>query len=410
MGDHKSAMGHAVESVQASPDALERTLRILRRRSRFRRVTSASLALVVFAGSMLFLLDRFDVAQGSREPLRGDQAISDAPASVKVALPPVSPRVAGTVMVGRPEHVFSVVAGFDALWVSIYDRTGQALIRVNPASKAIEATIPTVSGPGWLTGGGGIVTGYDRVWVVGQGNMPDGGRGAVLQAVDPATNTVAQTIPLTDGIASDVAVGHGSVWVLVGSHGEETTTSSVVRVNPMTGELEARIPIEHEWTRTILATPSSILVAARPMNADGGVGDVYVTGIDPTSNKVVFSRQSTFFPGTVVDDTVWALGPMGHASVAIAQLNPDTGDVVGTPVEVDRKVTGALLESAGQGIWFVGVTSDETGLLQRFDPSSENVDASTDVGPGGVVDMVVSVDSVWPLKTDGTLVRVDLAG
>jgi len=62
-----------------------------------------------------------------------------------------------------------------------------------------------------------------------------------LRALPPPTAQVAATIP--DGrYPSAITVGGGSVWVAV--RGENSSESAVIRINPATNEVVARIPVD----------------------------------------------------------------------------------------------------------------------------------------------------------------------
>jgi virginiamycin B lyase len=88
-----------------------------------------------------------------------------------------------------------VVGAFGSMWV-----TGSVgVMRVDPATNKVLATIPIVRGAGWTAASA------DAVWVT----TLDG-----IARIDPATNTVAATVPLAGAPAlGDPDVVGGMVWV-----------------------------------------------------------------------------------------------------------------------------------------------------------------------------------------------------
>lgn len=98
-----------------------------------------------------------------------------------------------------------------------------AVVRVDPATGAVAATIP--ADPACGTVGSG-----DAMWAVSGCNVGN------LYRIDPATNTLAATIKV-GGVAADVAVGVGVVWVLTLSLDPNSATGTLVRVDPATNRV-----------------------------------------------------------------------------------------------------------------------------------------------------------------------------
>lgn len=410
MRDHRVLMDTAAQSLHPASDSLLRIKRRIRYRSRARVLAATSVALILFAGSTTLLWSQFNLFGNERSSVGDPAQVTTGGGGSTVPPDPLGPvalEVKESVPVAGSDEAHVVIAAFGSLWVSAQDEAAQSLVRFNPGANEVEARIPVVSGPNWEGGGGGLAAGLGRVWVVGQGNLPEGGRGAVLQAVDPQSNAVDQTTPLMGGSAADVALGQGSVWVLV--HGYLDEPNVVLRVDPATGEIQAQITIEQEWARRILATPDSILVVAREMNAQLVVGALHVIRIDPSTNALAYAQESTLDPLAVDSSGVWAIEAT-HDSVAIALMNEQTGQPVDAPVQIDQKVAGGVLEADPLGIWFVGQgDTADSSQLKRYDPASGEVDAAVDVSPGGTVDLAVISQSVWLLKDDGSMLQVAVA-
>src|SRR5439155_25953630 len=83
-----------------------------------------------------------------------------------VALSLVTARVADTIEVGRTT---SVAYGVGGVWVSIDppNASDRAILRIDPQSDRVLATIATPVVAGWDVGGGGLVVAQGSVWVAG---------------------------------------------------------------------------------------------------------------------------------------------------------------------------------------------------------------------------------------------------
>jgi virginiamycin B lyase len=120
-----------------------------------------------------------------------------------------------------PDGAAAVRAGLGALWVTV--PATDTLLKLSPADpSAAPQSIKVGDGPRFLA------IGPDAVWVMDQGS------GSVTR-VDAGGNVVA-TIPVSDRPieGGDIAVGGGSVWV-------RTKQDLVVRIDPRTNQVNARL-------------------------------------------------------------------------------------------------------------------------------------------------------------------------
>lgn len=103
-----------------------------------------------------------------------------------------------------------IAADTDAVWsASGLDVAGSGLVRIDPGSNAIVSTISVLDSPT-----AGVAVGFGAVWVTTT-RRPTTQSPYVLARIDPRTNSVAGTIPLT--LTADVATGFGAVWVAAGN-------------------------------------------------------------------------------------------------------------------------------------------------------------------------------------------------
>ena len=210
-----------------------------------RKVAVAAIAMLLAAGGAAVAIRAF----AGGEPIR-PATPSPTPA------PPVDPVVDVTLPIKWPS---SIVYGEGSIWVaaSANDGTGGGTIyRIDPDTAEILAEIPVVAVPGWETGGGAMEVTDGAGWVAG------GGSSRNLVRIDVATNVVVQEIAVEGTSLGDVAVDDLGVWVSVFVRDGERERIDLVRLDPTTGAEEARIPLESEYGREVIAIDGTIWVHA----------------------------------------------------------------------------------------------------------------------------------------------------
>ena len=142
---------------------------------------------------------------------------------------PTKPRVVATLSLA--ENVGSVTAGFDAAWVA--DTAKGQILRVDPRSRRVKASIPVGANP-IITAGAGAV------WAV-VGTRIDQRR---LVRVDPQRNRVTARVKLPSLTRFDLQILRGVPWV-IGAEG-------VARVDPASGKIArfARSPVSESFDLT----------------------------------------------------------------------------------------------------------------------------------------------------------------
>ena len=131
----------------------------------------------------------------------------------------------GTVPLNWMEYGY-VTTGAGSVWQTDYDN--DALVRIDPVTGKVVASIPVGSAPE------GVAVTAGSVWVANEHN-------GSVQRVDPATNRVVATIPVGP-IAPNgpqiMTAGPGGVWVGIQHTGE------VVRVDAATNKVGLRVPLD----------------------------------------------------------------------------------------------------------------------------------------------------------------------
>ena len=154
----------------------------------------------------------------------------------------------------RPEYAFS------SLWT--ISCNSNVLDRVNGSSGAVEASVPLPFSFVADLRATGIAATDNEVWVLSDSAA------SIAARVDPATNTVAGTVPVPPGTEA-IRAGMGAVWTVQPARG------TVTRLDPATGEVVA----------TVDAAAQFLAVGADSLWALDGERAV-VHRIDPATNTV----------------------------------------------------------------------------------------------------------------------------
>lgn len=307
----------------------------------------------------------------------------------------VAARVTGTIQL--PGRATSVAYGDGSLWVSIdpVNSPDRSILRVDPQTDQVIATIPTSVVPGWDIGGGGLVVGQGSVWVAGF----DGSGGAIVR-IDPTTNSVADTIRLDEGGVADVAADGDAIWALIsGNPGRP----EVVRLDLSSDQIVATIPLDGDFGRYIFTSGESVLVAIAQRQPPGGPFDGgALVRIDPATNQVGGTFDLGTYPSVAAGEgALWAVTEGG----GLAHIDPATGQPIGAPADV--RCTGDALAVGDGRVWCFDPAADRA--LIGFDPQSGRVDVAMrpDQGTGGTA-LATSPGSVWVVNGE-ELIRIDLS-
>jgi Tol biopolymer transport system component len=318
-------------------------------------------------------------------------------------LPSVVPRVTATIPVGIEGNVGSILYAHGSVWVTARDADGSGeVLRIDPATNEVVARIPAAAVPGWEVGGAGIAAGAGALWVTGGGDTHDGEFGALLQRIDPETGEMVASISLEGRFGEDVVVDPSGVWVVLA--GEEDFTE-VVRVDPVTNEIVARVRLGQQWAHWI-GSAGGMIVVHEHRTFSGGRGGVF-TAIDPSTNEIVWTVEPegnwTTWGMATWDDLVWT------TAHDVLGLNAATGEVLDL-VDAPIATSGTGMVSGEGGIWLVGYnpSGGRSITLNRLDPASGLIDLSAEVPEAGGIAIAAGNGAVWVLEYEGTVTRIDL--
>jgi DNA-binding beta-propeller fold protein YncE len=322
----------------------------------------------------------------------------------EVVTPTLSPRVTATIPVGSFPRDIAVGPG--AVWVSVNDFTEgeaeiHAVVRVNPASNEIIATIPV----GTV---GNLAVGSDALWTI---DSIDGPQDTLIR-IDPATNQVIEAIPIGP-YAFDVAVDTNGVWVTRDIDGRGQS-GEVIRIDPATNEVVARIPVDGR-IRDVVVGEGGVWVVDSTSTLRRGSALIH---IDPETNEVVatipdLASLNVATGGGLVWIQGWlstidpSVGTGSGDHPVVLRIDPATDQFVGDPIPMAFFHPFAAWEG---GIWFVG----EDGAVARLDSTTLEVDRSVDVAPVAQDSTVhaalnINTGTIWVANYQEAITRIDLS-
>jgi hypothetical protein len=299
-----------------------------------------------------------------------------------------------------PGSVSAVTYGFGSVWIASYDGSQEGWItRLDRTNGRRLARISTGDVfPIWETGGGGLTAGAGSLWLAGAAAAPGetGGVHAFLLRINPETNAVVARVDLGTGSGADVAVDDSGVWTLSFSVTNRSTQMLVTRVDPSSNAIVATIPLDATYGHLIFAFDNSIVAQTNVVRDT--VGGTVLNVIDPTLATVVKSAPLRTYAWLAPDETrLWAVD--GREIVSIDAATGDVLDSWSIPS------TGDAIAAGEGGVWF----PSPRAAINRFDPSTEQVDVSVPLGRGSTpIAMAVAPGSVWVLDYGGTITRVGL--
>ncbi len=329
--------------------------------------------------------------------------LTETPATTPTEVPSsiAGARVAATIDVS---DAGSVAYGEGSVWVAQRSAPsfGGSILRVDPATNEVVATILVDTVPQWETGGGGLTVANGSVWAAGPIATQSGSSEAAVVQIDPATNFVVDTIRLGGLFADDVAVGpDGSIWVLMRT---DAGDPEVVELDPTTHAVIARVrPANGSAGRRIFAADGGALVDLTSPSGGAYHTITWVTAINPSTGEILASSLLRMMPYAAMaegDGHIWAA-----TGRSLEQIDPATGKTIFDPANVSN--TGDVLAVGDGRVWFLD--PENRGVLHGYDPVTGTVDVNVDLGKASTpIAIATSPGSVWVLDYEGTLTRVEL--
>jgi hypothetical protein len=277
------------------------------------------------------------------------------------------------------------------------------LVRIDPATGRILARID-VPVPGWEFGGAGITAARGSVWILSYPSEANAAqRGSWLYRIDPATNSVADAVRVSDEDASDLWVDDTGIWILTWAGSDHMTVS---RLDPSTYAVLQTTRLETSWSQTIAVAGGHVWVFG---STQGDAPAETLFELDPQTLATIDTLQPTggvsFFLTTSAD-RIWF-----HYN-GLQALDASTGqhDIgpVGQPV---NDCCAALTPDGLGGVWVLDPSGASPGLWHvDADGVIDSVD-KTNFGPkvdGQASTFDPATDTLWVVHYDGTVTRVQI--
>ena len=336
--DRYSTCGELVGAARA---ALQGKV-IARRRRRRRRALVAAAGILIATGAVLggIFATEGSHARGHRTH---ERAISLKPSALNL-VDARTRRVVGHVGIGT--KVPTADTGWDlaftkrAAWLLLPGK--QRLVRIDLATRKQTTAVNFPWFPGRITTSG------NSVWVT-QDNGPE------VWNIDAASGKVARRVTMRDGFSEGgIAYGNGSLWLASGT--------GVVRVDPRSGRIQHRFPIEGTSGGMRIVFADGAVYAGRP-------GNGAVAKIDPAANLIT---HRTVLHGWVSDlavggGSVWvSVVPDG----VVYRLSEDDLSVRGNP---EAGPDPERISFGGGELWVANATANSVSRLPQVSGSREQL-------------------------------------
>jgi hypothetical protein len=294
-----------------------------------------------------------------------------------------------------------------SLWVEVLrdaaTNTGTVL-RIDPGSGEIQARIAVEAYPDSEHGGSGMAFDGRHLWTVGTRWSTDGPAGGILVRIDSDTDT-AETIELPVGLADiDLVFDDGFLWTTgVSSAGKDPR---VFQINPVTGAVVSKTPIDAEWWGGLVVEDGAIWVMEMSVRNSTVRGDATFVRLEPGTGAVLAR-----VPAVDENDVMGSTLPVAGEGVIwlttgseLLELDPKTGEALS---RFDLGVGGDFELGPDRSVWCLcGLGWNE---LARLDPVLGTVDVTVHLNRKPVPTAIaVAPDSIWVLTYDGALTRVAL--
>jgi virginiamycin B lyase len=293
--------------------------------------------------------------------------------------------------------VLALLGGLAVTGRVVAERPSATTASTSPATTAAPPAVttpqpsPVIATIGMGGFANGMTAGAGSLWVAGSGEVA---------RIDPATNSVAATIPVDASGSGPAAVafGAGAVWVPV------TTPGALWAIDPATDKVTARISLGGplRGTVSVSATRGAVWVACcggSGPSAPASGGTLF--RVHPGRKRVVAEIALPANPVAVAADptAVWVATAAGQVLAVSARRNRVIATVAaGGPLGFSQTI------AVGAGAVWLADPFDEQ--VVRIDPRTRRVTAR--IPAGAATTVTVTRGAVWVISSLG-LVRIDPA-
>lgn len=287
-----------------------------------------------------------------------------APQRIGPAPGPTAPRSLQPSAIIEVESALVVAAGAQEVLVT----SDNAIVRIDPATGDTTSFPVPISANGWS----GLAVAEDTLWT---GSY----FGGTVYRIDRRTGEIEAEIDTLSSAVSITAVP-GGAWVAVGAYRAQFIADDAVEADePVPAGTTLSYGYGSLWIGNTGGGPEIL-------RADPLTGEVVARIPVPPENRCW---------AVPAGGAIWS-GCFFGQSTMLTRIDPSTNEVVAT---IDTGVWPGMVEIDGAP-WVIG-SNDDTAMLQRIDLGSNQIDRTLVIGPGFDPDNAVVVgDSLW-VPNDG---------
>jgi DNA-binding beta-propeller fold protein YncE len=208
---------------------------------------------------------------------------------------------------------------------------------------------------------------------------------------------LASIIPI-DGTPNSLSIGAGGIWIA------EQETDEVLRIDPNSGQIIARIPVQVFDITKIAAGEGGVWVSAaeKEDSSDGGL-----LHINPINNEIekYIGLGAPVVDFAFQDGIVWTVST-GFGYSTITRIDPITNDFY-TEGEYAFWTGDTKIAANASGLWIVNETNPD--LIQHIDPNTKQIVNAANAAkiPGELIALEGNKDAIWALFDSGNIGRID---
>lgn len=241
---------------------------------------------------------------------------------------------------------------------------------------------------------------FESMWILAADGPLMDGSPPMLHRLDPATGEVIASIELSGRQCQGIGASEDAMWACA--------EDELVRVDPATNEITARVPIDAPLGVSQLPYGDGTMWAF----TTSGVGPDTVIRVDPSSATVVAEIPLGVVAGTMAygHDALWVTSPTQDV---LLRIDPATNTVERWAEEIEG---AGLVRVGADGVWVSLHGEHAADPIEPSDPTLVKVDPATgdvvvEAATGGSLGVdggfSVTDDAVWVRAPEPFLAVVD---
>ena len=248
------------------------------------------------------------------------------------------------------------------------------------------------------------------MWVAAGGT--DGHPGSVVYRIDPATNSLAETIDISQGQPADLWpadlwVDETGIWVL--SSPIDGSDMTLYRADPVTHDVTNHMAIPASWSQNVFAASGWIYVLGNTDSSNGAPAETLFR-IDPVAMTIVDRSQPADGQSLFITPSADRLWFFDHG---LRALDAATGDQVVGSIDLPEACCAGVAADGEGGAWIVNGQGDapRTGVWHVDRDGNVVASSEGDLGneaDGLAIDYDAATSSLWIVHYQDTVLRLGI--